>query len=214
MKTKNDPVEDVALTLEKGIERATVLLQELRMARGTSDLTESIRQVTGATEATTTVPATPVQETLRDKIRRTLVAESLGLAALARAVREPVGPLSEEMRVLREEKLVCNVGSEEFPRWSWRIGDETSAKELRDVITKLISETPLTTRELSEFTGARFARVGGQLVEIQRSGANIVDLGNAITSRWFLLTGKARDARLPTKNEYRRRAAAGNKTRH
>ena len=173
------------------IQSQKALLRQVRLARGTQDM------------APIQVVAEPAPS-MRERIRAALLAESLSIAALARALGEPAGPVSDEMRRLRQGRNVANVGSEDFPLWTWRIGDDTDAPMLRAVVAKLISERPMTLRELVEATGARVGRVSGQVVEIQRSGANVMDLGNAVTSRWFLIPANARDARLPSKTEYRR----------
>ena len=64
---------------------------------------------------------------------------------------------------------------------------------------RLIADQPMTTAELVEATGARAGRVGGVLVEIQRSGARVLDLGLPGRKRWFVVSDRARDARLPPK---------------
>lgn len=163
-----------------------------KLPRGTRDVTEQ------AAVALATAPEP--EKTLRDRIRDELLRASLDPAELARSLKLPTEPIVEELRALAKEGLVANVGAEDFPMWSWRIGDDTPAKDLEVLVRRLITERPMTTRELTAATGARMTRVGGAIVAIQRSGANVLDLNpKTRAGRWFIVLPEARDARLKPK---------------
>lgn len=136
---------------------------------------------------------------VRERIQAALTRESLSVQQLAKAVNEPTDKVETSLRDLRAEQKVFNVGLGERPLWTWRIGDKTDAPTLNALIRRLIAERPMTARELSDATGARMSRVNGQLVEIQRSGANIVNMGEGHRYRWFLISDQVKDARLPPK---------------
>jgi len=106
---------------------------------------------------------------------------------------------------------VSEVGTPGDPRWAWRVGDESSPRELRAMVRELMMLRPITTRELAALTGARASRVSGAVVEIQRSGARVYNLSRSHVHRWFLLPDDAQDARLnpkPPKSSRTTRAGA------
>ena len=162
-------------------EQLDELKRQLRVARGTADVTREAAQVV----------------TLAQRVEQLLRQEIMTLDQLARELEVPAGKV---VAVLREHKAsVHNVGSEDRPRWTWKIGDQTPTRELTALVLRLITDQPMTTAELVQATGARASRVGGSIVEIQRSGAKVLDLGTGVRSRWFVLSAHARDARLPPK---------------
>lgn len=165
-----------------------------RIARGTSDVANE-----AALAVAQVAPAPAPEPTLRDRIEEVLRGASLELPALARAVGEPVGRVTAEMRGLIRAGAVSNVGLAEHPIWTWKIGDSTTPAELNATVLRLISERPMSTRDLTQATGARFTRVGGAVVAIQRSGRQILNLGHGRAGMWFVVSENARDARLATK---------------
>lgn len=165
------------------------------------------RKATRTAAQTQTAIPVVVQETspqakildLRGRIQAALTRESLDIQKLSKVVGESVERLNDVMRDLRAESRVYNVGLCESPQWTWRVGDDTDPGTLRATIRRLISERPMTTRELADATGARMSRVGGQLVELQRK-EKIVDLSpHTHTSRYLLVGDNLRDVSLAPK---------------
>ena len=192
-------VGDEFARLELALTTIATTLKDLKVrAKGTKDLTAKAREaVTIAAQPAVIVP----EITLRAKIETALRTKSLDATELARAVAAPASKVQDEIRALRKEARIANVGVAEHPIWTWRVGDHTSLAELRQTIERLISERPMTTRELTDATGARFTRVGGAIVEVQRSGKKILNMamvGSGRAGRWLLIE-HARDARLQPK---------------
>jgi hypothetical protein len=96
---------------------------------------------------------------------------------------------------IKTEKIY-NLGTEERPAWTWRIGESCTAQELDKVVRKLISYRPMYLLELVAAIGARPARISAAIVAIQRSGAPIWNFGTTGRARWLLVGPEAIDARL------------------
>lgn len=96
--------------------------------------------------------------------------------------------VEKALQELKHENRVWNVGSEEFPRWTRRIGDDTTTKELTDEVRRLISERPMTMPELHATTGARISRLSGVITMLGRSeGSRMLNLGTPRRARWLYL---------------------------
>ena len=173
-------IEHVEATLSTLQEQVEQLRKQVALARGTREV----------------VPATQPQ-TLAQRVERELREHIMSLDQLVHKLEAPAGKVAAVLKEHRPQ--LHNVGTEDRARWTWKIGDATSTKELRTLVERLIEDQPLTTAELVQATGARAGRVGGAIVEIQRSGANVLDLGIGGKGRWFVVSAKARDARLKPK---------------
>lgn len=199
----DDMVAALAKVREQASDLAKVVAnmeQQLRLARGTGDQTEAAAKAAqvAAPEPEPAPPAPPKLD-LRARVEAALTRESLDAYQLAKATSVSVSKVSELLKTLKSEQAIYNVGLAENPKWTWRVGDAADSRVLRRVIERLISERPMTTRELANATGARMSRVGGQLVEIQRSGAEIINLGHGHVFRYFLIAAHARPAKLQPK---------------
>ena len=200
-------LEEVQSKAKQLEEETRKLEADLKIARGTGDhaetAAEAMRQAR-ARSVTREQLQLPVVATrpaaLRDRIKTALLRESLTINQMAKALGENTAKISDEMRTLRSEGQVYNVGNADNPMWTWRIGDNTETRVLLDTVRRLIAERPMTTRELAEATGARLSRVGGVMVAIQRSTDQIFNLGDKKTARWFLASG-AKPANLPPKRK-------------
>ncbi len=189
-------LEHIAAALSTLVEEVNQLKappQPARLPRGTRDVTR---------QAEAAQPAPEPPKTTRERLREVLLANTFSHTEAAKALALPVEEVVAEIRAAAKDGLVANIGAEDFPMWVWRVGDSTSAKELEAVVRRLITERPMTTRELTHATGARFTRVGGAIVAIQRSGARVLDLNSKTRAgRWFVVADEARDARLKPKAE-------------
>lgn len=175
----------------------------VRTARGTGDHAEAAKEAVrraGTTVAPKPAPL-PQPRNLKDKIEQTLRVQSLDAQQIARAVDASAGRVSEVMKALRAEGKVVNVGTDVHPIWTLKIGNETSTAELTAFVKRLLMERPMTTRELSEVTGATYSRCGGAVVALQRDPKNqIVDMSTrGLACRWFIIPEGVRDARLEPK---------------
>lgn len=152
----------------------------LKLARGTGDY----REQAAAAIAQTTEQREP--RTLTEKIERALRAHDMTFEQLVKDVGEPSGRVQAVMSKLRAAEKVYNIGTGDRPRWLWVIGDETEPAELRAVVMRLIRKRSWLFSELLAATGARRGRVSGVIVDLQRTGANIVNEGTERLAKWRL----------------------------
>lgn len=180
------------------------LVTRTRLARGSRDVTQQAAQAG-------TRSAEPTVVTTEQRIETALRTTSHSPKSLAKVVNASMLEVQSTLAKLSRSKQVYNVGSAEYPIWTWRIGDRTSTEELSRVITRLISERPMTTRELSDATGARFSRTSGVMVEILRGpdSDRAMDLGTKHVGRWFLLPVGARPAAIAPKTRRKTKPAGG-----
>jgi len=179
---KNTPVDPLA-AIDALKSQIAALEQQVKFARGTQDIAR----------------VEPKPKDLFAKIEHALRGRVMTTDELARAVGEPANKVQAKIKEVR--KALADVGHPEQARWTLRLGDETSAKELRDLVIVLLKDQPMTTAELVKATGARMPRVNGVLVDIQRAGKEkIFNLGSDFRARWFILPEQAKDARLPPKS--------------
>ena len=159
-----------------------------------------VAQFTVARAKTAKELAAEALANLRVRVQLALTHQALSNAQLAKTLGEKQDAVDSVVRVLRTQREVYNVGLGESPTWTWKIGDNTDSRILNALIRRLLSERPMTASCLAEATGARPARVSGQLVEIQRHpGPNtrIVDMsGGQRTKMYLLLNGNVRDMHL------------------
>lgn len=172
--------------LDAQIEKSTA-----RLARGTLDgalelsATEETKPAAPRARARreTTAPAPPPSPDAQ--LEHALRTKPAGLPELARTLDLPVGRVSAMVARLRKADRITNLGTEERPSWTWRVGDETSTEELYASIETMIRFRPMTHGELVEATGARGNRVSGGLVDLQRKGLPVTNLGTERRARWF-----------------------------
>lgn len=187
-------VEQLQAAMNQLQEQLNLLLQGKRMARGTSDLTRQSK------EAAALVAEPPPEDPLETKIENLIKRESLSVRQISKTLATSQQEVEKALLTLRRGRKVWNVGSTEFPLWTFRIGDRTGLPELISLVRRLISEGPKSTAELSKATGARVTRVDGAIVAIRREkDVQIFNMGEARSAKWFLLSGKAAPARLEDK---------------
>jgi hypothetical protein len=164
-----------------------------RVARGTGDVIEQ------AAEALRRLKEVEEPETVRTEMRerlhvavilRSLVEEalahaSLGVTAIAERVNEPAGRVIDVLRVLRAENRIYNMGTEDAPKWTLRVGRGVTTQELRAVVGRLISERPMSADELAEATGATTQRVTMAVTAIRMGGAHVLCTETQDVLRWF-----------------------------
>ncbi len=181
-----DELEDQVQQIAQGLSLLQDQLSKLapRIAKGTRDVTIAANAVT--------------EEALESRIERALRHEPLTERQLARTVAATAPELPDILRALEKDKKIYNLGSQEHAIWTWRIGDQTSAADLMNCVRKLISSTPLTTRELTAATGARYTRVDGAIIALRRSepADRMLNMGVTRAARWFLIPNNAMSATL------------------
>lgn len=151
----------------------------LKLARGTRD-------VTAQAEAAKRLVAAPSNK-LANKVEAFLRARGdATFEQIVKDVDEPAGRVSTAMTKLRKAGAVYNVATDDRPRWLWVIGDNTEPAELRETIIRLIKKRAWTFADLLAATGARRGRVSGVIVDLQRTGAKIVNEGSERYARWRL----------------------------
>lgn len=203
---------------EEGVARMEAVLAEARRATAALEqqiaLAKGTREVPEAGSVASVRPAEPTKVTLEAKIEAVLRAASLDVIRLAAAVKEPEKRVQSAINRLTKAGQVANVNSVNRPVWIWCLGDNGTTEELNQVVFRLLSERPMTTQELSDVTGARYARVSGAVVWIQQHpvyGRRITDhLGAEGRAKlWFVLPAEPRYATLEPRSSKRRRKRAG-----
>ncbi|MGN6108751.1 MAG: hypothetical protein ACTHU0_26840 [Kofleriaceae bacterium] len=142
-------------------------------------------------------PSRGTRRVLRESIERVLTEQSLTTTQMARVLSIRSWMLEDELKALRDEQKIYNVGWEDVPIWTWKVGNDTDTKTLHKVVRRLIAERPMHVRDLVRATGASERRVSGVLIELQRS-TNVIDVGHNRSRRYFLIS-EARDASLAPK---------------
>ena len=144
----------------------------------------------------------------KERIEEELLNNSLTPQQLAKVVGSSINVVNDHLKSLRDEHRIYNVGMGESPRWTLRIGDKTDTPTLRRLMERLLRERPMMARELADATGARQSRVAGVLVEIQRSGANIVDMSGGQKDKIYFIIGNTKDMKLEPRGSTRADRAA------
>lgn len=183
---QNHAMKDPQVTLDEMKAQIRALEAQLALAKGTQD------------QVGVTAAPTPKVELLK-RIELLLRSRPYSTDELAKAVGEPLMRVQEKLKALRQN--LADVGTPAQARWVWKVGDDTSAKDLRDLVARLIEGHAMTTAELAQITGARMPRVNGVLVDLQRTpGVPIYNLGSAFRAQWLILPKTARPANLPPKS--------------
>lgn len=165
------------------------LEDRLRLVRGTRDVTEEAKAARPVGR-----PRKPTTQVVH-----ALHGASMNVAQVAKATGLSVGKAAEAVKAMRTEKKVANMGSEDFPLWTMRIGDNTSAPELNVEVKRLITERPMTMQELLDITGARLSRISGALIALQRTENQLLNLGTQRRAKWFLVRDGATVSRVAAK---------------
>lgn len=109
------------------------------------------------------------------------------LVGLAKELRESAGRVGDELKKLARAGRVFNVGSDVDPRWIWIVGDDATTEDLAAAVERMIRDRPMTFGELTAATGARRGRLSGVIVQMQRDGKKLRNVGGTERSfRWFL----------------------------
>lgn len=144
-------------------------------------------------------PPPPKPMEVAEKIEVALTRESLDTGRLAKAIGETLEKTTLTLKTLREADKVYNVGFDDLPIWTWKVGNDCDAATLIKVIRRLISERPMFLRDLIRASGATQSRVSGALIEVQRMD-RVIDLGGGgHAKQYFLIGERVRDASLPPK---------------
>lgn len=172
--------------------KAQIRALEKQYARGTRDNIE---------------PPKDIRLDLVAKIERALRSNIYTTEELAKAIGEPTDKVRTKIKDIR--KNLADVGTPDRAKWLWRLGDDCSAKDLKDTVQRLITGVKRTTAELTTITGARMSRVNGVLVELQRATKRvngevvpahaIYNAGTDYRAEWLIMPERARPANLPPK---------------
>lgn len=187
-------VQEQAKELE---EHTADLLARLKLSRGTGDVTEEAKVAQQVKTARMPRQARPPRQP-KEQVEAVLRGTSMNIPHISKATGLSINKVTEAVRSLRADQKIVNVGSEDFPQWTVRVGDNASTKDLNAEVHRLINERPMTTQELMHFTGARLSRVSGALIQLQRT-ERVLNRGTARRAKWFMVDERAVDARLPPK---------------
>lgn len=175
---------------------------EVRLARGTGDVTEDARRASGA------MPALERPATLPERVEAFLRTRAARTPEIAAALDAPATKVSTVIRALSKGGRLANLGTDTDPEWFLRGGEDASPAERRDAMLYLLSRAPMSHRDLLDATGARHGQVQGVLVEMQRKGMPLVNVGDPRRALWFLAASKARAGATPTNAKSAPRRAA------
>lgn len=177
-------------------EQIDALTEKLQFARGTSDVTTKAEAAQVALPRTRTRPQAG-RPSNKDRLYEALKGVTFTPDKLAKATGISLNRVEDALTVLKGDKKVHNIGSESFPRFTARIGDDTNTKDLTAEIRRLVAEQPMTMPELEEVTGAKQSRISGALVYLQRTeGSKVLNLGTQRRAKWFILDQNAKSAAL------------------
>jgi len=185
--------EDLAQRVDQLQAQVEKLSKELSLARGTGDVQEQARKAVATTRkpkaAKTEEPPRKRTMTLLEAIEQTLKEKPTSMEQLSRQFHTPLDRVMKAMTGVKDK--VHNIGTPERDRWVWKVGDETSTKDLRKLVYAIISYNPVSTLELSKATGARLGRISGCIVDLQRTH-KVYNLGSPRRARWFILPEEAK----------------------
>ncbi len=183
----------IAREQAKELERVVLEFENrLKQVQGTRDVTEQAKEARRVAQQDVQIQEERPAD-LRGRMEQALKRESLTPAQISRTTGESLGPVADMLKLMKQKDLVYNVGSQEYPLWTYRIGDNTSTPELMKTIRRLISERPMTTRELIDATGARMSRVSGAMVAMLRGKEfQILNMGHKRVARWFLVSDQVK----------------------
>lgn len=131
---------------------------------------------------TTTAP----EPTLPERIEVALRASVCTIGTLVASTGEKGEEVAKSLADLIQSGKVYRLGTEELPRYTWVIGDDTDVPTLQRHVETLISDRPMTFPELLAATKARRGRVSGAIVALQRDGQRILNLGTDRRALWFI----------------------------
>lgn len=164
------------------------------LARGTRDIDDLAHEVVRA-NGSTVIPVTR-DKALCERLAALLREAAMSTSAAARALRASVSDVAEALLELLQARRVYNVGSEDQPEWSLKLGEHASAPEVRGMVRRLITTRAMTTHELSEAIGVPKLRVSAAIASL-RQEHDVVKAGGAIT-RWMIVARpKRRTTRMP-----------------
>lgn len=150
----------------------------LRIARGTRDVTLQAMKA--------------LVDTLDARMELALKRESLTSLQLQKTLRATAEELQEALTRCKAQLL--NVGSDVTPVWMWRPG--TSRAEVLAVVQRLLSERPMTTKEMVELLGVKITeihRVMG-ILKAKYPRDRLQNMGTSLVPRWFLIPEGTRRA--------------------
>jgi hypothetical protein len=162
--------------LDAQIERS-----EKRLARGTEP-TPMEAPAPRRAPRETVPPPMPV-----DPLEIALAAGPADVATLAKATATSPARVTAALARLRKANRVFNLGSDVAPRWMLVLGDDAPTPALYAAVETMLRERPMTFAELTAATGARRGRLSGVIVQMQRAGRKLANLGTERRARWMLL---------------------------
>lgn len=179
---------------------------EAKMAKQIEDL--RARLAKGTREDLGPIAAQVVKSSpLPDRIVAYLKGNTADAKKISKTLGEPVGEVESVLIALRMKHKLFNLGTDEHQIWSFIPGDDIATRDLNNLVVRLLQERPFSTKELAEATGARLTRVGGAVIQAQRT-QDVVDMrppmpGNGRAGRYFIMPPHARSAKLrvPTASE-------------
>ena len=145
-----------------------------------------------------------VRKTVRTKhqqvlevLEQVLTEESLDPDLISKRIGEPIQEVHRLLKQLKDEDKVYNVGYEDVPIWTWKVGADSP--KLKAVIKRLISERPMLLQDLERATGASQKRCDAVMSDLKRRYM-LVDIKLRDRGKmYFLMDERVKDARIEPK---------------
>lgn len=179
-------LENAAAALSVATERFQSLQEQLlrTKARGTRDVAPQARAAIGAATGKLATPPAPPALPLTQRIEGVLRHRIASVQEIAAELGSPVVRVVAIVRSLG--RRVYNVGTEDRPRWTLVVGDETTNEDLAAALERLLRERPFYRDELREALGARDNRIGGAFNRLQRNRIKIMNIGTNAKARYLI----------------------------
>ncbi len=187
-------LEQLAAEQAASAERIAKLHDDLRLARGTGNVTAEAAEAANRARQEAAAPAPPAvvgdPQPLASLSARMLKAMSERVMSLDELVLDTggsAGRVSQILKTLRASRQVYNLGAEDRPRYVHVIGDETDTSTLAAVVEAIVRERPTTLQEIVEATRANRNRISGVLAKMtKREQDPVINFGAEGRAKWFI----------------------------
>lgn len=156
--------------------------------------------------------------TLRERIQKALLEQSMDLMQLTRAVHAERSKVQACVNEERKKGNIYNIGYEDSPVYTWRLNSAEDGMAVRRLIERLITERPMYVEDIVRAVGVDAKVVDQKIADIRRGLSPDMRISDLAPRTGYKPHGRARmyhiepidvpDARLKSQAETRREKAA------